>query len=614
MKTFFEAFVYFVESGLPEKLAKELAESVTGIKAPTGKIEIPKTKSPDEFRIPEAADDVIEVSDDVSPGYAQGDTKYNADVLALGLAEKRGFIKEGQDASDMDAKKYSELYSEAYSYLTQLNFLNKPVKRTSIPKKLITKKERGNLNFIASKISNPMKSKFVLQGLDGTTESLYSTFRREGEAIKKGMIEQMNQAQKNNLAISKKDLDNIIYNLKIYKQINDKVNQLANDLIDAGKEPEKIYQNFTSNFLNRRRSGNEALEKALDEMYIKNQKMEKSVDELVKQSEDALKEIENIQSDKKKISNEIRVKNLYQGKGYGLNEALYRSLTRQFLRDEIEAGTISVNPRIYDAMKKGNHPFIDPIKVFRYHYGDDKFDVLGNYIDQFAFDMGGLKYPGRFEFRKMGLVPLNKNAPGKTYEHYSLPGEIDQQIADVDKVIKSIEDGNNPFFKTKEDIKNQNSKRANLVKIKNEITPKSKIDLTQYTNEDLNRLAEEGNILQKELAELDETGSSKIPYQEFQEKSARLDEINEIIEEAKLMPEEYFDQQPTADVVPIKQEGIIDNTALNINRNIETLNNVKLYGDETIDELKYIEENGVHPRDLDPQEGFARGGIVEVLI
>ena len=35
---------------------------------------------------------------------------------------------------------------------------------------------------------------------------------------------------------------------------------------------------------------------------------------------------------------------------------------------------------------------------------------------------------------------------------------------------------------------------------------------------------------------------------------------------------------------------------------------------ETFDELKYIKENGVHPRDLDPTEGFARGGIVEVLI
>ena len=36
-------------------------------------------------------------------------------------------------------------------------------------------------------------------------------------------------------------------------------------------------------------------------------------------------------------------------------------------------------------MKKGNHPFIDPIKVFRHHYGDDAFDILGKYIDENAF-------------------------------------------------------------------------------------------------------------------------------------------------------------------------------------------------------------------------------------
>jgi len=205
-------------------------------------------------------------------------------------------------------------------------------------------------------------------------------------------------------------------------------------------------------------------------------------------------------------------------------------------------------------MKEGNHPFIDPIKVFRHHYGDDKFEVLGNYIDQHAFDTSGIRYPNRFEFRKMGLVPVNKNAPGNTYEHYSLPGEIDQQIADVDKVIESIQKGDNAFFKGPEGIKSQNSKRANLVKIKNEITPKSKIDLTQYTNEDLNKLAEEGNILQKELAELDETGSSKIPYQEYQEKSARLDQINEIIEEAQLMPEEFFDQQASGEIIPFPKK------------------------------------------------------------
>ena len=32
-------------------------------------------------------------------------------------------------------------------------------------------------------------------------------------------------------------------------------------------------------------------------------------------------------------------------------------------------------------MKTGNHPFIDPIKIFRHHYGDDAFDILEKYID-----------------------------------------------------------------------------------------------------------------------------------------------------------------------------------------------------------------------------------------
>ena len=60
---------------------------------------------------------------------------------------------------------------------------------------------------------------------------------------------------------------------------------------------------------------------------------------------------------------------------------MFRTLTRQFLRDEIEAGRIEVNTNIYNAMKEGNHPFIDPIKVFRHHFGDDAFDILGKYID-----------------------------------------------------------------------------------------------------------------------------------------------------------------------------------------------------------------------------------------
>jgi len=58
-------------------------------------------------------------------GYAEGDTKYNADILGEEIARMRGLIDEGQDATDMDPKEYSKIYDEAYSYLTALRMLNK---------------------------------------------------------------------------------------------------------------------------------------------------------------------------------------------------------------------------------------------------------------------------------------------------------------------------------------------------------------------------------------------------------------------------------------------------------------------------------------------------------
>ena len=548
MKEFFKAFVYFVENGLPEKLAKDLAEKVTGITAPTGKIEIPKTKSPDEFQIPKAADDVMEASDNVSGSYAAGDTKYNADVLAEELARKRGFIKDDgvQDATDMSQVEYSKLYSEAYEFLTGLNRLNKPVKRTPSVKKLATKKERGELVFVNSKMSNPLNNKMVLKGLDGTTESLYSQLRIEQEAMKNGMEQNLKYILENNIALGKKDLDNLFYNAKTYNDLTKKVSKLADDLVGADKSPEKIYQDYRNTQLTKRFGANENVIKSMGE----------SMDNI----KQLLKEMEDIRSGKSEKDRMAIVKRKYQSKGYGPNEGIFRSLTRQFLRDEIESGRVETTPGIYNAMKTGNHPFIDPIKVFRHHYGDDAFDALEKYIDNNypAFGSPGMRYPGRFEFRKLGLVPKNKKAPGKTYAHYSLPDEIDAEIELIDNLILDYQAGKSPMIRSKEElleaIRTQNENRAKYVKIKNEIAP----------------------------------------------------------EDAKVKPGDELLE--TAEVVPIKQEGIISDVDLNIDRGPKKLNNIELYGDETFDELKYIEENGVHPRDLDPREGFARGGIVEVLI
>ena len=482
------------------------------------------------------------------------------------------------------------------------------------PKGLITRKERGNLLFINTKISNPLKSKMVLRGLDGTTESAYSQFRIELEAYQNGLERDLKFLEANNKGLGGTDLDNVRYNMKIIRDLENKVNQLADDLIKADKEPEKIYQNFRNVEVEKRYG---VTKKELEERIKEDQGILQSMDKSMDKIKKLLNEMEDIKSGKAEKDRMSIVKRKYSGKGYGPSEGIYRTLARQFLADEIEAGRIEVTPAIYNAMREGGHPFIDAIKVFRHHYGENGFDILEKYIDNNypAFGSPGMRYPGRFEFRKLGLVPKNKKAPGKTYAHYSLPDEIDAEIEEIDNLILDYQQGKSPMIRSKEElleaIRTQNEKRARLVKIKNEIAPVDKMDMSQYTNKMLNDLAEEGNKLQSELGQLDETGSSKLPYKEFQEKSKRLDEINEILTEAQTKPEDFFPDD-SAEIIPIKKEGIVSDVDLKTEKGPKTLNNVELYGDETFDELKYIGEYGVHPRDLDPQEGFAKGGIVSL--
>ena len=475
MSKFLEALAYFLSNGLDFKLAKELAEKVSGVKAPTGKIEIPEIKKSAGKTGKEGVESLDDVADarlieqmyrTAGPRSLDEDKMYLAEFIAddagkvlddLPASEQKVFIDRAERALIKNVKQYQVI--------------------GKTPKKLATKKQRGDLTFLNTKISNPLKSDFVLRGLDGTTENLYNKFRQEQEAIKFGMLKDLNFIKENNIALGAKDKDNLLYNMKIYNELTNKVNNLSDELVEAGKEPEKLYTSYKDNFLNRKRSDNEAFEQRLDEEYIKDQGIMKSLNESLAKMQKQLDEMEDIRSGKAERDRQTLVKRKYQGKGYGPSEGIYRTLARQFLRDEIESGRIETTPAIYNAMKEGGHPFIDAIKIFRHHYGDDKFDVLENYIDQNypAFGSPGIRYPGRFEFRKLGLVPKNKKAPGKTYAHYSLPDEINAEIEEIDNLILDYQAGKSPFTRTKEElldaIRTQNSKRAKLVKIKNEILP-----------------------------------------------------------------------------------------------------------------------------------------------
>ena len=59
---------------------------------------------------------ISEAIDNVSPGFVKGDKKYNAEIVAEEIANKRGL-----DYFDMDTKQRLDIYDEAFNALTDLD-------------------------------------------------------------------------------------------------------------------------------------------------------------------------------------------------------------------------------------------------------------------------------------------------------------------------------------------------------------------------------------------------------------------------------------------------------------------------------------------------------------
>ena len=58
---------------------------------------------------------VQDAIDNVSPGFVKGDNKYNAEIVAEEIANKRGL-----DYYDMDSKQRLDIYDEAFQALTKM--------------------------------------------------------------------------------------------------------------------------------------------------------------------------------------------------------------------------------------------------------------------------------------------------------------------------------------------------------------------------------------------------------------------------------------------------------------------------------------------------------------
>ena len=395
-----------------------------------------------------------------------------------------------------------------------------------------SKVEKGELMSINSTFSNPLKSDFVLSKIDGTAGSKYAVLKSELDRMSPKVTQDLQYAKDNQLALTTAQKNNLVQNVKLERQLKQEIKRLETDLIADKKDPQMIYDAYTQSVRKQKVDPTETYSKAKAD--------------LIKQN---------------------NVKNKYDSRAYNSNyESAYRQIARNFLIAEQKAGRIDMPANIYQRISfGGSDPMIDPIKLFRYHYGDDAFDKIPVEKLEEMFAKKGLREEDyKYALRQAGITPIKQKGP-KSYAAYATPKELKAELLEIDTINDEILAGDSPIFQTKSEIvnaiKNNNDRRAKFATILKDMEFKKMLDqeittdfvkkaakekvvketpvvnLSKYRDQDLNKLAEEAEEINSQLSLVDQDGSSTLPYEEFQQLSKRKAEIDKIITEAQKVPD-----------------------------------------------------------------------------
>ena len=109
-----------------------------------------------------------------------------------------------------------------------------------------SKVEKGELMSINSTFSDPLKSDLVLSKIDGTAGSKYSVLRSETERMFPQFTQDLQYIKDNNIALTTIQKNNIINNLRLKRSLQTEVKKLETNLIADKKDPQMIFQAYTS--------------------------------------------------------------------------------------------------------------------------------------------------------------------------------------------------------------------------------------------------------------------------------------------------------------------------------------------------------------------------------
>ena len=190
-------------------------------------------------------------------------------------------------------------------------------------------------------------------------------------------------------------------------------------------------------------------------------KLEATGKRLEKLSEDFAKEFDPANDARLEAERQAMIARQYEGKGYAGGvfgpSGMYRAVARNFLLDEAAKGKIKLSPDTIKNLEERNYisggqplMYADPIRIMRYHYGDDVFEKIP--LDKIPT---GAPSEIRDVMSKVEAAPIKTEAP-KTPGGYLTPGEYRANIEEMQKIEEAIKRRESRFADmTEEEIQNE---------------------------------------------------------------------------------------------------------------------------------------------------------------
>ena len=299
--------------------------------------------------------------------------------------------------------------------------------------KQLTKEQRCSLIIVNSRLTDASRfepfsignvgkdKRFKL--LSDYESDLSNEFNKTIEFLKANPDIRLTQTQK----------DNIYYNLNVLRRITNEKNKLEKGIIDEGKKPEEVYN---KDYVDNKPLEDLSLEEAFERFFRTTEEAKKKMDEIKKDKESIFLSYDEIPQERKD-----HLARLYYGKGYKEGSANWRGLGSYNLPKLHEEGIIKMDETLYQNLKEGKHQWgggkyfaPDPIRIWRYHFGDDVFEKMKNWDynnNESVFDW----------LKRNNIQPIKREGPTEALD-YMHPVEIKAELADEIDVFNKYKNPN----------------------------------------------------------------------------------------------------------------------------------------------------------------------------